>query len=91
MATMLAKIIKIPRSEYQQIPPLFSDSKRGNGDAEKANNYGHHRYCIFGQNVTFSISVSLFVLSAFLVYSDRAKSKIRNFLQNSASSASKKV
>ena len=43
MATMLAKITHIPRSEYQPLPPLFSDSNGGNGDEKNVKNYGHHQ------------------------------------------------
>jgi len=32
---MLAKITKIPRSEYRPFPPLFSDSNGGHGDKKK--------------------------------------------------------
>ena len=73
MATMLAKIIKIPRTEYRPIPPLFPDSNGGNGGGKNVNNFGHHRYCIFAKKFTFSVAVSLFFLSAFVVHSVRAK------------------
>ena len=92
MATIVAKIIKVPRSEYRPLSPLFSDSNGGNGGGENVNNYGHHRYCILGQKFTFPVAVSIFVLSGFVVYSDRAKLEIRDFFeQNSALSASKMV
>ena len=73
MATMLAKIIKIPRTEYRPSPPLFSDSNGGNGDGGNVNNCGRHRYCIFAKKFTFSVAVSLFFLSPFVVYSVGAK------------------
>ena len=41
MATMSAKITKIPRSEYQLFPALFSDKNGRNGDKTKVNNYDH--------------------------------------------------
>ena len=58
---------------------FFFDSKRGMGTKQKVNNLGHDRYSIFGQKFTFPRGVSLFVLSVFVVYSDRSKLKIRRF------------
>ena len=50
MATMLAKITQISRSEYRELLRIFFDSNGGSGGKKNVNNFGHHRYCIFGKN-----------------------------------------
>ena len=43
MAAMLAKITKVPHSEYRPFPLLFSDSNWGSGGEKNVNNIGHDR------------------------------------------------
>ena len=61
MATMWAKITKIPRSEYQPQPPVFPDSNWGNEGKTNVNIYGYYWYHL--------LYFWLFVLLAFALYS----------------------
>ena len=48
MATIVAKITQISRSEYREVLRIFFDSNGGNGGKKNVNNFGQGRYCIFG-------------------------------------------